>query len=336
MVEALAARDRREPAFAGFQPAPPHPLRRQLARDGPEPLAIDGVADPGPGDRREPELGALLPPAPHPLRREPFYRRPRQRGRLRGPAGSLALHVLALVLMLIGWRAAPTPEPPPIPVQLVVEMPKPPPAPPAPPVHGLRASEDMGDTTAKPLGPKSIEAPPAPTPPAGPPVPPAPPLVAPQPVAAPPSPPLDLPQVAAALAAPPLPQPKPPPPPRPPARVASRPAALAERHAKTPGPAATRDEYLAYAFMLVRRHFYLLPRSQIGDRRGEAIIGFVVHDDGRISELQVDRSSGYGDIDQKAEEMIVAVGRFPPLPQWFQGEAIRLEFHLEFPTAQEW
>ena len=33
--------------------------------------------------------------------------------------------------------------------------------------------------------------------------------------------------------------------------------------------------------------------------------------------------------------MIRAVGRFPPLPQWFQAPSMRLEFRLQFPEALE-
>jgi hypothetical protein len=31
--------------------------------------------------------------------------------------------------------------------------------------------------------------------------------------------------------------------------------------------------------------------------------------------------------------MIAAVGRFPPLPQWFQGPSMPIEFTLRFPGA---
>jgi TonB family protein len=340
MVMAALPTNRREPAFTGFQPPPSHPLRRLLLSDGPAPLAAEGFADPAPGDAREPKLDLFPPALPQSRGREPLYRRAPVLRQWRGSFSSLALHALVIALILIDWQAMPPPEAPPIPVQLVVEPPpKPKPKAPAQPVHhphGLLASEEMGNTAK--AGPQQVKAPESTAAPAAPPTPPAPPtpaLITPPPSTAP-SLPLDLPKVADALAAPlPGPKPKPAPPPRPPAKVESRPAAMSLHQAKVPGPAASRDEYLAYAFSLVKRHFYLLPRSVIGERRGEAVVGFVVHDDGRVSELEVEQSSGYTDIDRKAEEMIIAVGRFPPLPQWFQGEAIRLEFHLEFPTAME-
>ncbi len=110
-------------------------------------------------------------------------------------------------------------------------------------------------------------------------------------------------------------------------------ARLDARPARFPGPAATRDEYLAYLAYLARQHLGLLSRSLIGGRRGETIINVLVLDDGTVAMLSVGQSSGYSDIDARVEDMIRAVGRFPPLPQWFQGPSMQLEFRLEFPEA---
>ena len=63
------------------------------------------------------------------------------------------------------------------------------------------------------------------------------------------------------------------------------------------------------------------------------VIEFVVLDDGKIALMKVRRSSGYPDIDNRVAEMITAVGRFPPLPQWFQGIAMPFEFGFPFPEA---
>ena len=79
------------------------------------------------------------------------------------------------------------------------------------------------------------------------------------------------------------------------------------RRAKYPGPAATRDEYLAYVHSLIRQHYNLLPLAMVGGRRGEAQIEFVVLDDGTIEMIKVRRSSGWQDIDSRIELMIAAV-----------------------------
>jgi TonB family protein len=105
--------------------------------------------------------------------------------------------------------------------------------------------------------------------------------------------------------------------------------------ARYAGPAASRDEYLAYLVSLTRQHMNLLPLSFVAGRSGETVVSVTVYDDGRIGPLGVVRSSGYPDIDKRIEEMIAAVGKFPPLPQWYQGNAVQLELTLKFPEALE-
>jgi TonB family protein len=135
----------------------------------------------------------------------------------------------------------------------------------------------------------------------------------------------------------PEPVPKPQPKPSPAAHQAPRrveePANLAPRRARFPGPAATRDEYLAYMHSLIRQHYNLLSSGELGARRGMTVVEFVVLDDGKIALVKIRRSSGYPDIDNRVAEMIGAVGRFPPLPQWFQGLAMPFEFGFPFPEA---
>ncbi len=61
----------------------------------------------------------------------------------------------------------------------------------------------------------------------------------------------------------------------------------------------------------------------------------LVLDDGTVAMLRVGQSSGYPDIDLRVEEMIRAVGRFPPLPQWIQGPSIRLGFPSHSPKGSK-
>jgi TonB family protein len=264
--------------------------------------------------------------------------------RLRGPVGSLLLHLLPL-LLLINWQMSPPPEIEPIAVQLVMEPPAPEVKPPAPqpqpkpvppPPRGRLASEDLGDPAAKEADRQKGDPPPpdekaakAETPPTE-------------------TKPPEKPQQTAALVPPPLPPakpdaPKPDPVPKPapkpspavhqtPRRV-EEPANLAPRRARYPGPAATRDEYLAYMHSLIRQHYNLLSPATLGDRRGMTVVEFVVLDDGKIALLKIRRGSGYPDIDNRVAEMVAAVGRFPPLPQWFQGLAMPFEFGFPFPEA---
>ena len=78
--------------------------------------------------------------------------------------------------------------------------------------------------------------------------------------------------------------------------------------------------------------------SLVGDRHGEAVIWVTIYNNGRIGPLGVLRSSGYPDIDQRIEQMVEAVGKFPPLPQVLQSandDVAQIEFTLRFPDVLE-
>jgi TonB C terminal len=329
---------RNEPLFLMHPEEAPGPrLSAALA-----PIANDLPADrcepkPPVAERRPPESKALpdreLPVASEP-RRRPF-----------GPIGSLLLHLLPL-LLLIDWPMHPPAEVAPIPVQLVFQPPPPPPPPklaarPRPkaerrPPPGRLASADMGDTQAKGKDQARSEEPASKKEPAATAESPleAPPKIASiDPPSLPAPPKLTLPQPLDAIA--PQPSPKPAPAVRQAvARVPQR-AHLMPRSARFPGPSATRDEYLAYVNSLILRHLGLLSRSLVGGRRGETVVDMLVLDDGTVAILRVGQSSGYPDIDIRVEEMIRAVGRFPPLPQWIQGPSVWLGFTLPFPGGLE-
>lgn len=257
--------------------------------------------------------------------------------RWRSPAASLLMHLLPVVAILLFPLVAVEP-PAEIPVQLVFEPPPPPPQPqqqpqPAPkppqlqqPPRGPLSSVDQGRVKPLDLGrsPDPV-----------------------QPPAAGPQQPSPAETQTAMTPAPPLPQPKPAPPnEHQPAFQLPKPSGAPNaQRAETPreaphaaryaGPAATKDEYLAYLVALTRQHMNLLPMSMVGNRRGETVVSVVVYDNGGIGPLGVTRSSGYPDIDERIEQMVRAVGKFPPLPQWYQGKAVQLELTLRFPEALE-
>jgi periplasmic protein TonB len=296
---------------------PPQEARREPTLQSAPRLAVPDPMPLGPPERFLPE-GA----------REPT--------RWYGPLGSLAVHLLPL-LLLIEWPLAPPPEIAPIAVQLVVEPPPPEPAPKPlppkpefkPPPPGPIASEDLGDTEAKKASREAGNPPPpqdaAPPPP-------------PQKIEPPPS---EEPKEADEPVPPPPPEkpvpPKPQPKPTQTAQLAPRrveePTRAEGHRAKYPGPAATRDEYLAYVHSLIRQHYNLLPLSMVGGRRGLTLVEFIVDDDGTIAMIKVRQSSGYPDIDERVEQMVLAVRRVPPLPQWFQGTSMGLILSLPFPDA---
>lgn len=256
---------------------------------------------------------------------------------LRSPIVALALHLLPLIGIII-WPLMMIEPPPPIPVQLVFEPPPPPPPPPpqqpAPkppkfevPLRGRLSSIDQGVQKPPDLGrtPDPVQ----------------------NPAAGPQQQTPSEAQTTASAEAPPVPAPKPAPPKehQPSFQLPKASGAQTPHHEETPheaqhyaryaGPATTRDEYLAYLVSLTRQHIDLLPLSYVGDRKGETVISVVVYDNGRIGPLGIVRGSGYPDIDKRIEEMVAAVGKFPPLPQWYQGDAVQLELTLKFPEALE-
>jgi periplasmic protein TonB len=260
--------------------------------------------------------------------------------RLRSSASALAIHLLPL-LLIITWPTTTT-EVPVIPVQLVIEQPPPdppqpppqpqpqqpqPPPPPSQPKTGRLASDDLGSTKAKAPGTASQDA---------------------QPSAGEKQPQPSTTQTAATTATPPpLPPPKPAPPrAQSPAAQPPKPSgAVTPHHDETPheaprqarydGPASARDEYLAYLVTLTRQHIDLLPMSFIGSRKGETIVTVDVQDNGTITRISVSRGSGYPDIDERIEQMVAAVRKFPPVPQWFQGSTLELQLTMRFPEAIE-
>jgi periplasmic protein TonB len=330
---------RSEPLLA---PTPGQAGRRPLLSWSPPPLAADVPAE----GRREPGIpsASAVPVGspPFPEREPPVGSASRRRPF--GPIGSLLLHLLPL-LLLLDWSTRRPPEIAPIPVQLVFEpQPAPPPPRPKPaPKQQLKperrrplgriASESMGSPGSKGRDQSQHKTSLATKPPAS---------SADSPLEAtqqtaffPPPPPLPTPTKLAL--------PKPPEPDQSLAPKSSpkssqlvrrtRPSHFNPRPGRFPGPAATRDEYLAYLAYLARQHIGLLSRSLVDGRRGETIINVLVLDNGTVAMLNVGLSSGYPEIDQRVEQMIRAVGRFPPLPQWFQGPSMMLQFRLEFPEA---
>jgi TonB family protein len=242
---------------------------------------------------------------------------PRRRSAAASLFGSLGVHLLPL-LVLIHGSSAPAEIADAMPVQLVLEEPasgpaleeaKPPPSPPVP---------ETATISEKSLASGAAEAP------------------ALLPASAPQ-------KKQAAMTPPPTPSPPPEPPPRKPivvtvATTASPTAAAsvamsAPPDAQIPGPDTLQSDYFSRLAALTRDHLDLLPLGFLGGRRGQTILSIYVHDDGTIGRIAVKRSSGYPDIDTRIEQIVTAVGRFPPLPERFQKPNVELDFNLIFPDA---
>jgi TonB family protein len=248
--------------------------------------------------------------------------------RWRAPLVSLAFHLLPVVMIALLPLLMVEP-PPPIPVQLIFEQPPPAPKPqpqqpPPKMVPGRLASIDMGavkeiDTlgrTADPVAPPTAgEQQPTPSEADKPPLP--------EPTPKP-TPPKEQKSVFA------LPKPSG-------ANVPHREETPHEapHTAKYPGPAATRDEYFAYLVALTRQHINLLPHGLAAELHGETVLSIAVLDNGTVQHIAIMRSSGNSELDERVVAMVRAVGRFPPLPQWYQEEVMEMAFRVGFPLESE-
>lgn len=313
--------DRDDPALAEDETSLPDDLRYEPAlAAAPYLVEFEEI------DRLDPGRAEIPPDAPP--SRPPTWL-------IVGLVCSLLVHVVTIgVFLLPGF--APEDVPRPIPIQLVLETaPPPPPVPaemqnPPPEPHGRLASADIGDANAKSgqaadSDVKETTAPPTPAP--------TPDLVPPPPPKKPTPPKEQL-----ALADPRIPPPILDSRPRfsvPPAAHPSVQTHIAAHPGKIPGPAATRDEYLAYLVSMTKQHFDLLPLSYIGGRTGETSLAVLVLADGTIARISIAEGSGNSDIDNRIEQMVAACRKFPPLPQWYQGPSMELIFKLHYPEALE-
>lgn len=299
----------------------------------------------------------------------PVPEEPEPPARARPPASglvcSLAGHLLAL-LVLLGWSTPTGEMHGDIPVQLVIEN-----APPKEEAPGQEVAQDTepapkteaAATESAPPQPPS--APPAETKVAAASPPPKP--VSPPPKPAPPPPraavhPAPAPRAAARPT--PVPERHPPVPEKPAGAAPAAPPTPTQRSAAAPMPAvaagppraqpvsasvsaaaslaiappaagagAGRGDYFAQLERLTRPYLYMLSPSFLAGRRGKITLTILVRDDGSVSDISVKRSSGYPDIDQRIEQMIAAVGRFPPLPEALRRPGSDLDFNLVFPEV---
>jgi periplasmic protein TonB len=239
-------------------------------------------------------------------------------------AAAALIHFAVIAALLVGWPFAPTakPEPPPIPVALVImpppALPKPLPKPPPKPAprHDLVSGPDQQTTAPPAAEAKGLEAAPKPEPKRVP---------------------------TAALA------PAPPKPVSPTPSVRHEPVKEAKRELapeprkhvsidRAPGEKWLEgDPYLNRVQAMIERHrFY--PANAIGPLglrlQGVAVYAFMVSPAGTIKAIRLERSSGSQVLDDAARAMIERAAPFPPLPRDFpqDGAVFTVAIPL-FPTS---
>lgn len=116
------------------------------------------------------------------------------------------------------------------------------------------------------------------------------------------------------------------------AKASPGPERIGGHHAKYPGPDASEDAYMKYITEMIEQNGYLLTPDQIGNRSGSGKLEITVRSNGAIVWVVVEESSGFPDIDKRAEEMVNRVGQFPPLPRYIEGPIVEFEYTFEFPA----
>lgn len=102
---------------------------------------------------------------------------------------------------------------------------------------------------------------------------------------------------------------------------------------RSPGTDETKGDYYETLRRLTHQHIDMLATGFLGGRRGTTVLRIGVMRDGTITGISLAEGSGYPDIDARIEQMVSAVGRFPPLPAAFQGPSADLQLKLMFPDA---
>jgi TonB family protein len=89
--------------------------------------------------------------------------------------------------------------------------------------------------------------------------------------------------------------------------------------------------YLVRVLAAVRRNWMaVMPESARLGRRGKVVIQLAINREGRIPKLVIAESSGAEPLDRAAVAAITASDPFPPLPEEFRGEEVRLQFNFRY------
>lgn len=89
--------------------------------------------------------------------------------------------------------------------------------------------------------------------------------------------------------------------------------------------------YLARILSLVRQNWFaVIPESARFGNRGVVMLQFIIDRDGQVPKLVIATPSGSEALDRAAVAGISASVPFPPLPQEYKGQQIRLQFAFKY------
>jgi TonB family protein len=84
--------------------------------------------------------------------------------------------------------------------------------------------------------------------------------------------------------------------------------------------------YLLRVLSSVRRNWFaVIPESARLGRRGKVVVQFAISKDGKVPKLIIASPSGADPLDRAAVAGISASNPFPPLPDDFKGNEVRLQ-----------
>ena len=69
---------------------------------------------------------------------------------------------------------------------------------------------------------------------------------------------------------------------------------------------------------------------QQADVGGSVVVGFTIERDGRITETNVEKSSGYSALDLQAQRAVVGAGALPPLPTAFPNPTLTVHLNFQY------
>lgn len=84
-------------------------------------------------------------------------------------------------------------------------------------------------------------------------------------------------------------------------------------------------EYLTTMLQMIRANWDARQRTP-----GQALVKFVIQRDGRITNIELERSSGYLVLDMAAERALAITRRFPPLPASFDQPSLTVHFYFNY------
>jgi periplasmic protein TonB len=90
------------------------------------------------------------------------------------------------------------------------------------------------------------------------------------------------------------------------------------------------DNYLERLYRHLLRYKSYPKEAVDRKQQGKVEIGFTIARDGSISDVHIERSSGYPDIDQATAAMVRRAAPMPPLPQSFKGNSARVKFPIDY------